>query len=110
MGLGRFRRHGSAIYKTQQWANVRLRAKRRDGWACVKCGAKGRIEVDHIVPLRDGGAPYELGNLQCLCVPCHSRKTRIEIGLGRDDPERDAWKNLLRDMQRNPSGDGEKHA
>lgn len=108
MGLGRFKRTGSAIYKTEQWKAARLAAKRRDGWACVKCGAKGRIEVDHIKPLRDGGAPFELGNLQSLCPACHSRKTRLEIGLGRDDPERDAWKHLLRNMQRNPSSNEDK--
>ncbi|WP_299907673.1 HNH endonuclease signature motif containing protein [uncultured Paracoccus sp.] len=110
MGLGRFPRFGSAIYRTPQWKAVRLLAKRRDGWRCVTCGAKGRIEVDHIAPLRNGGAPYDLDNLQCLCPACHARKTRLEIGLGRDDPERNAWKNLLRDMQRNPSSNGEYRA
>lgn len=97
----RFPRVGSAIYRTPQWKAVRLLAKRRDGWCCVDCGAKGRLEVDHIVPLRAGGAPYDLDNLASRCPACHARKTRIEIGLGRDDPERNAWKNLLRDMQRN---------
>lgn len=110
MGVGRFRRHGSAIYRSPQWKAARLAAKRRDGWACVQCGAKGRIEVDHITAIRDGGAPFDLGNLQCLCPACHSRKTRIEVGLGREDPARDAWKNLLRDMQRNPSSKRNKHA
>ncbi|RBO54173.1 HNH endonuclease [Rhodovulum sp. BSW8] len=102
MGLGRFPRVGSAIYRTQRWKAVRLEAKRRDGWRCVECGAKGRLEVDHITPLRDGGAPFDLGNLQCLCGRCHARKTRIEIGLGRIDPERDAWKKLVRETGRQP--------
>lgn len=99
----RFRRHGSAIYGTARWKAVRQAARRRDGWACVQCGARGRVEVDHVTPLRDGGAAFDLGNVQCLCVPCHSRKTRIECGLGRPDPKREAWKTLLRDMQRNPN-------
>jgi hypothetical protein len=30
--------------------------------------------VDHIVPLQDGGAPFDLSNLQSLCRPCHNRK------------------------------------
>jgi 5-methylcytosine-specific restriction endonuclease McrA len=34
-------------------------------------------ELDHIVPLIDGGG-HELDNLQTLCVPCHERKTAAE--------------------------------
>ncbi|MGB3390738.1 MAG: HNH endonuclease signature motif containing protein [Pseudaminobacter sp.] len=77
---------------------MRLLAKRRDGWKCVQCDARGRLEVDHIKPIRDGGAPYDLENLQSLCPKCHARKTRLEIGLGRIDPERDKWKALLKDF------------
>ncbi|WP_022684594.1 HNH endonuclease [Sphingobium bisphenolivorans] len=99
MGM-RYPRAGSAIYRTEQWKAVRLQAKRRDGWKCVQCEAKGRIEVDHIKPIRDGGAPYDLQNLQCLCVQCHSRKTRVEVGLAEMSPARAAWKNLLTGMEK----------
>jgi len=34
-------------------------------------------ELDHIVPLIDGGG-HGLDNLQTLCVPCHERKTSRE--------------------------------
>ncbi|MAJ59069.1 MAG: hypothetical protein CBC48_03205 [bacterium TMED88] len=34
-------------------------------------------EVDHIVPLVDGGS-HEMSNLQSLCTPCHKRKTAAE--------------------------------
>ncbi len=77
---------------------MRLLAKRRDGFKCVQCGERGRLEVDHVKPIRDGGAPYDLDNLQSLCPACHARKTRMEIGLGREDPERDKWKALLKDF------------
>ena len=50
----------------------------RDGWACVKCGKKGRLEVDHRVPFEDGGAMYDFSNLQTLCRFCHRDKTRGE--------------------------------
>lgn len=37
-------------------------------------------EVDHIVPRRDApNLAYERENLQPLCKPCHSRKTRAEM-------------------------------
>ncbi|MFW5655477.1 MAG: HNH endonuclease signature motif containing protein [Roseicyclus sp.] len=48
--------------------------------------------MDHIAPLRDGGAPFDLGNLQTLCPACHARKTRIEVGMGQPNPAREAWK------------------
>jgi 5-methylcytosine-specific restriction endonuclease McrA len=34
-------------------------------------------ELDHIVPLIDGGG-HDLLNLQTLCTPCHKRKTSVE--------------------------------
>lgn len=103
MGV-KFPRVGTAVYRSPQWKAVRLMAKRRDGWACVQCGAKGKVEVDHIAPLRT--APeraFDLSNLQCLCPACHARKTRVEVGNDEIPPDRKAWRDLLRDMQRNPS-------
>jgi 5-methylcytosine-specific restriction protein A len=42
-------------------------------------------EVDHIVPLSDGG-DNSFDNLQALCKSCHSRKTALEDGRwGRGD-------------------------
>ena len=37
-------------------------------------------DVDHIVPIADGGAPLDQANLQSLCHECHSRKTIAENG------------------------------
>ncbi|MFW2544406.1 HNH endonuclease [Primorskyibacter sp. 2E107] len=79
-----------------------MQALDRDGWQCVQCGERRRLEVDHVLPVRDRpDLAYALANLQCLCGRCHSRKTRIEIGLGRPDPKRDAWKKLVRDTSQN---------
>lgn len=48
---------------------------------CVKCEKDNKIvpatEVDHIMPLKRGGTNEET-NLQGLCKPCHSRKTRLQ--------------------------------
>lgn len=98
MGLIReYQRHSAKVTRSRRWKGLRLEALRRDGFACVKCGAHGRLEVDHILPVRDRpDLGFVLSNLQSLCGSCHSRKTRLEIGLGRDDPAREAWKDLLR--------------
>jgi 5-methylcytosine-specific restriction endonuclease McrA len=102
MGLSRvYKRHSNAVTRTKRWKAVRFQALRRDGFKCVKCGATGcRLEVDHIKPVRE--APelsYDLNNVQVLCVPCHSRKTRLEIGLAEQgDMRRLAWRKLVRDL------------
>lgn len=96
MGLKEYRRHSAATIRDKRWPALRLAAKRRDGFKCVTCGARGRLEVDHIKPVRE--APelaFDLANLQTLCTPCHSRKTRIEVGFGETDPKRAAWRELL---------------
>ena len=56
---------------------------------CRHCMERdGRVttatQVDHIVPLVDGGARLDPANFQSLCTPCHnakSRKDRRERGL-----------------------------
>ena len=106
-----YQRHGASLYRTPQWKALRFMARRRDGFACVQCGAKGRLEVDHIKPIRTHPElALDLGNLQCLCIACHARKTRLEIGLGELPPERQAWRDLLRNMQRKPSSDEDTNA
>ena len=37
-----------------------------------------RLFADHVVELRDGGAPYDLANGLARCGACHSRKTVAE--------------------------------
>lgn len=111
MGLKDYRRHSRAITRTQRWKALRMQALERDEWRCVRCGEPRRLEVDHIEPVRDRpDLAFNLGNLQVLCGRCHARKTRIEVGLGQPNPAREAWKTLLRDMQRNSSSNGDNNA
>ena len=42
---------------------------------CVICGDAGDIEIDHIVPVKQGGSSAR-DNLQPLCSQCHHRKGR----------------------------------
>ena len=57
------------------WKRRRLRILDRDGWRCVLCGAASRLEVDHRVPLQDGGLEED-ENLRALCRSCHIEKAQ----------------------------------
>ena len=103
MALKDYKRHSAKITRTQRWKGLRVKALERDGWKCCQCNERRGLEVDHILPVRDRpDLAWSLDNLQCLCGGCHSRKTRLEIGLGQSNPARDAWKSLVRELDRKP--------
>ena len=74
------------------WAHARRAALERDGWRCRDCGRAGRLEVDHVQPLDQGGQPFELANLRTLCRVCHLEKTWAE----RVTPEQRRWRAYSR--------------
>ena len=49
---------------------------------CKKCESHGLTVladvVDHRLPLKDGGEPFDEDNTQSLCHSCHNRKTAEE--------------------------------
>ncbi|MFE6226886.1 HNH endonuclease [Streptomyces sp. NPDC057854] len=53
---------------------MRPRALARDGFACVRCGEREGLEVDHVLPIAQGGS-WTLDNAQTLCKGCHREKT-----------------------------------
>ena len=83
----------------RRWRAVRLKVLDRDGWACVKCSKKGRLEVDHRIALEDGGAVFDLGNLQSLCSRCHFEKSQSERRGRLPDPEVKKWRSYLTDYR-----------
>jgi 5-methylcytosine-specific restriction endonuclease McrA len=61
---------------------VRKAIFERDGYACILCGAKDRLQIDHIREINEAArlkVPFEglnaASNLQTLCINCHARKT-----------------------------------
>jgi len=90
-------------YNESDPREARRRARKRDRGVCQACGldtnrlrrsvqGRGRAarlralgfptrrslwELDHIVPLIDGGT-HDLSNLQTLCAPCHRSKSARE--------------------------------
>ena len=94
--MTRWHRHSAAVTRTRRWKALRLQALRRDGWRCVKCNGRYRLEVDHIKPVRSHPElAFDLTNLQTLDARCHGRKTRQDMGFDAPDPDRDAWRALL---------------
>ena len=88
-------RAGYSVYRSALWQSLRLDAKRRDDFRCTDCGARGRLEVHHKIPVRQ--APelsFDLGNVTCLCPTCHHRRTMAERG-HEPNAARDAWQSLL---------------
>ena len=69
-------------YASPEHVAWRKRVLARAGGRCEATGCKaphqGRLIADHIVELRDGGAPFDLSNGQALCLPCHNVKTLAE--------------------------------
>ena len=85
-------RHGG---RSARWDRFRLRILDRDGWRCQRCGKPGN-EVDHVKPLKWGGALFDAANCQTLCRSDHIAKTRKEQT--KDNPERDAWRAYMRQV------------
>ena len=65
------------IYGTTRWQKLREYKRHRDP-LCEECMRKNVITpmalVDHIIPISEGGAPFDMENLQSLCVSCHNKK------------------------------------
>ena len=74
--------YSTAAFKAWRTAVIE-RANNRCEWK--GCGVMGspmvtgsRMFADHIVELKDGGAPFDPANGQCLCGKHHSLKTIAE--------------------------------
>lgn len=77
--------NGKTRVSTKEWKALRARAVREYGNQCARCEADGdevRLELDHVVPVAEGGADT-LDNAQLLCVSCHQPKTQAEAARGR---------------------------
>jgi len=69
------------FYSSAEWIALRDRVRREAGGRCQVAGC-GRIErgmiVDHIIELKDGGAPLDRSNVWLLCASHHTAKTASE--------------------------------
>jgi len=81
---GRARRSFDAelgFYQSAQWRAVRAAFLRQHPLCCA-CEVRGRVVpavvVDHVVPIKQGGARFDPENLQSLCVSDHNAKSAKE--------------------------------
>jgi len=69
------------FYGSPSWRAARKVKLAKDPM-CEACKRGGVLVVatvvDHILPVREGGARLAMENLQSLCHSCHSRKTLKE--------------------------------
>ena len=92
-------RHSRHVTATRRWQVLRHQILERDGWKCRCCGERRRLEIDHIKPVRTHPElSFDPRNLQALCGPCHTRKTRIECGHKEKSPERKAWVDAVAEL------------
>lgn len=78
---------GSRRYKRMR------RAYLAENPRCAECERQGERraaeELDHVVPVSEGGGMFDWDNLQGLCGPCHAAKTAGENTV--DIPGRAEW-------------------
>lgn len=67
----------NSFYSSSEWKIAR-KEYLLEHPVCIFCGKPATI-VDHIIPIKDGGAPLDGRNFQPLCWGCHSRKS-VEDG------------------------------
>lgn len=64
-----------------RWRKVRKKKAAKNP-LCEPCQRAGRAVpldmVDHIIPLRAGGARLDMRNLESQCWPCHGAKTEAD--------------------------------
>lgn len=63
-------------YRTPQWASARDAALARDDRRCTVSRLFGGdchpvLHVHHVIPVEQGGAPYDLDNLLTACASHH---------------------------------------
>jgi 5-methylcytosine-specific restriction endonuclease McrA len=66
-----------AFYNSRAWQMLRRRVLYEQP-ICQHCDNALAVDVDHIVPIEQGGQRLTRANCQALCKRCHSQKTRRE--------------------------------
>lgn len=65
------------------WQRIRVGILARDDHTCYLGCGRAAVEVDHVIPVAEGGARTDPINLAAICLRCHKRKNRGEAARGR---------------------------
>ena len=93
-------------YQTSERGNMQVReyVLQRDRRTCQYCGAaRGRLEVDHVVPKSRGGG-YRIDNLVASCRRCNAGKGSQSVGGGVPGQRPAAVGSHLGSAQDEPAG------
>lgn len=72
-------KRADGFYTSLEWRALMKEIKAERPNCCERCGRTGtRLFGDHVVELKDGGAPLDKRNVQLLCGSCHTAKTAQE--------------------------------
>ena len=85
-----------ATPRGRAWERTRRRVFDRDGYTCRRCGRGGPLEAHHVRPISDGGAVFDLANIETLCRGCH-----VAVHRRPDRPDRmpAAWRALIDELR-----------
>lgn len=76
-------KRADAFYLSQQWRTLVASIIAERGRRCEQCGKSAgqdggplRLVADHVIEIKDGGAPLDPGNIRLLDYQCHAVKTQ----------------------------------
>lgn len=74
-----------SVYNSKKWHRKRERFPAKYGFICAACRFEGTdtkesyiCDLDHIIPMKYGGASYDDRNLNRLCRDHHNKKNALE--------------------------------
>ena len=77
----------------KRWNKLRQKMLDAAGYRCRICHRPGKMELDHIIPIRQGGRWWSKRNLQIICKNCHFTKSCRENRT--NCVEREAWEAIV---------------
>ena len=78
-------------YNSQRWKRLRAQVVAMYGRRCAVSGCTSDMSrprmchVDHVIEVQDGGAFWDISNLQLVCYPRHSSKSP-DVAARRAEP------------------------
>lgn len=84
---------------------ARHKVLQRDDAVCARCGNRGAWEMNHIIPVSEGGGSCGLDNLETLCMACHGTESARQAAKRAEERKTTAFerKSLIVDEALHPS-------